>query len=381
VRNSDDDTLGPDFRDINIEVEESSTGSASLFFGASSSDSIFGGLDISENNFNHKGLLTFWKEGFSALRGGGEYGHAKFQIGAKEQVYTLSWMNPYFDDTLWRIGYDITFAKSRITNDNFHSKSIGYNFFSSYPITSTWTAGWKARIQNTIISVGQNLGIAAQRQMRNSGIVLGTAGFIAYDSTDSVIKPHRGIRSTLEMDLAGVRRHDDSVQDFLFAKLIYTNSFYIPLWAKGTLKLRADARFLNTLGAGQPILLPANERFYLGGESSVRGYRPAILGPRYPAQDPTKPEKEDPTGGASALLFSVEYAQHIFRMLDLFVFFDTGSVALSQFSVNKFQSSYGVGARIDIGNRLPVMVGYGFPLNALYKDDKQNFFFSMGGQF
>lgn len=381
VRNADDDNLGPDFRDINIEVEETSTGSVSLFFGASSSDSIFGGLDISENNFNQKGLLSFWKDGLSALRGGGEYAHAKFSIGAKEQVYTLSWMNPYFDDTLWRVGYDVTFAKSRVTNDNFKSKSIGFNFFTSYPLSSTWTTGWKARIQDSIIKVGSNLGAAAQRQMRNSGIVLGTAGFVAYDSTDSILKPHRGIRSTFEIDLAGVRRHDDNIQDFLFAKFLYTNSYYFPLWSKGTVKFRADARFLTTLGAGEPILLPANERFYLGGESSVRGYRPAIIGPRYPAEDPTNAEKEDPTGGASALLLSVEYAQNIFRMLDVFVFFDSGSVALSEFTVKTFRSSYGVGARIDIGNRLPLMVGYGFPINPLYGVDKQNFFFSMGGQF
>lgn len=381
VRNADDDTLGADFRDINIEVEETSTGSASLFFGLSSTDSIFGGLDISENNFNQKGLLTFWKNGFSDLRGGGEYAHAKFSIGAKEQVYTLSWMNPYFDDTLWRVGYDITYATSRITNDNFHSKSIGFNYFSSYPLSSTWTVGWKSRLQNTVIKVGENLGIAARRQTQNSGIVLGTAGFLAYDSTDNIVKPHRGLRSTFELDFAGVKRHDNSIEEFLFAKLQYTNSYYYPLWYKGTLKARADFRFLSTFGAGTPILLPANERFYLGGEASVRGYRPAIIGPRYPEVNPTTNQKEDPTGGASSMLLSLEYAQNIFKMLDAFVFFDAGSVSLSQFSVNTIRSSYGAGVRVDIGNRLPLMVGYGIPINPKYKEDEQRFFFSMGGQF
>jgi outer membrane protein insertion porin family len=381
VRNPDDDALGPEFRDINIEVEENSTGSASLFFGASSTDSIYGGLDISENNFNQKGLLSFWKDGFSALRGGGEFAHAKFSIGAKEQVYSLSWMNPYFDDSLWRVGYDVTYATSRVTNDDFHSKSIAFNLFSSYPLSSTWTVGWKSRIQNSVIKVSPSLGAAAVRQTRNSGIVLGTAGFIAYDSTDNILRPHRGIRSTFEVDLAGVRRHDHVVEDFLFTKLLYTNSYYYPVWRKGTLKFRADAKFLSTFGAGTPILLPANERFYLGGEASVRGYRPAIIGPRYPVEDPTKDQEEDPSGGASSLLLSVEYAQNIFKMLDAFVFFDAGSVTLSEFSVSTLRSSYGVGARIDIGNRLPVMIGYGIPINPQNKDDVQHFFFSMGGQF
>jgi outer membrane protein insertion porin family len=381
VRNADDDVLGPEYRDINIEVEENSTGSISLFFGLSSTDSIFGGLDISESNFNQKGLLSFWKDGLSVLRGGGEYAHAKFSIGAKEQVYTLSWMNPYFDDTLWRVGYDVTYATSRVTNDDFHSRSLGFNFFTSYPLSNTWTVGWKSRLQNSIIKVDSSLGIAAQRQSRNSGIVLGTAGFIAYDSTDHIIRPHRGIRSTFEVDFAAVRRHDRVIEDFVFSKILYTNAFYYPVWNKGTFKVRADARFLTTFGAGQPILLPANERFFLGGEASVRGYKPAIIGTRYPEKNPTTDQKEDPTGGASAVLLSAEYAQNIFKMLDLFVFFDAGSVSLSEFTVKTFRSSYGVGARIDIGNRLPVMIGYGIPINPQYDEDVQNFFFSMGGQF
>ncbi len=381
VRNPDDDALGPDFRDINIEVEETSTGNASLFFGLSSTDSVFGGLDISESNFNQKGLLSVWKDGFSALRGGGEYAHAKFSIGAKEQVYSLSWMNPYFDDSLWRIGYDVTFATSRITNDDFHSKSIGFNFFSSYPLSANWTVGWKSRIQDTIIKVGAGLGPAAQRQARNSGIVLGTAGFLAYDSTDSIVKPHRGIRSNFELDFAGVRRHDNIIEDFLFAKLQYTNSYYYPVWKKGTLKARADARFLTTLGAGQPILLPANERFYLGGEASVRGYRPAVIGPRYPVIDPSSKQVEDPCGGASSLLLSLEYAQQLVKMIDAFIFFDAGSVSLTQFTVDTLRSSYGAGVRVDIGNRLPFMIGYGIPINPQYDEDVQNVFFSMGGQF
>ncbi len=381
VRNPDDDALGGDFRDINIEVEETSTGSVSLFFGFSSTDSIFGGLDLSESNFNHEGLTRFWRDGLSSLRGGGEFAHAKFSIGPKEQVYSLSWLNPYFNDTLWRLGYDISYSTSRITNKSFRSSAVGFNFNASYPISSTWTYGFKYRLQNSVIKVGTELGAQAQRQSANSGIVMGLGAFLAYDSTDSPVRPHRGIRSIFEGDLAGVRRHDQTAQDFAFTKLFYTNSYYYPIWRKGTLKLRGDARFLSTYGAGTPTLLPANERFYLGGEASVRGYRPAIIGPKYYDPEGSTDDKEDPMGGASSVLLSVEYAQNIFRIIDGFVFFDAGSVALSEFTVHDFRMSYGAGLRLDIGNRLPVMVGYGIPINPASHSDVQHFFFSMGGQF
>jgi len=56
VRSSDDLTLGENYRDVYIEVEETTTGNVSLFFGLSTADSVFGGLDIAENNFSYKGL-------------------------------------------------------------------------------------------------------------------------------------------------------------------------------------------------------------------------------------------------------------------------------------------------------------------------------------
>jgi hypothetical protein len=66
VRSQDDQILGDNYRDIYIEVEEAPTGHASLFFGLSSGDGIFGGLDVTETNFNYKGFKRLPKDGPSA---------------------------------------------------------------------------------------------------------------------------------------------------------------------------------------------------------------------------------------------------------------------------------------------------------------------------
>jgi len=42
--------------------------------------------------------------------------------------------------------------------------------------------------------------------------------------------------------------------------------------------------------------------------------------------------------------------------------------------------SYGAGARIDVLGRLPVTLGWGFPVNA-QKGQTNRFFYSIGGQF
>lgn len=392
VRNPDDKALGPEYRDVIIEVEEALTGNMSLFFGLSSTESIFGGLDITENNFNHKGLTKFWKEGFSSLRGGGEFAQAKISIGSKQSNYQISWLTPYFNDTLWRVGFDINYGTSRVQSKDFQWDSVGFSLYASHPLSMYWSYGWTYRIRNSIIKVDGAAGDEAKRQTRNSGLVSGIANYVSYDSTDNPIKPRRGLRSALEAEIAGVRRHDQITRMFPFLKLSSSNSYYYPLWAKGTWKLRADGKFLYTMGQGLPILLPTNERYYLGGEATVRGYKPAVIGPQFneinnkgqilpKSQWQKKATDPDPTGGASSLLLSTEYLQNILPPLDAFVFFDAGSISLKEFTVDHIRMSTGFGVRVNVGNRLPMTFGYGYPINPKSKNEEQRFFFAMGGQF
>ena len=49
--------------------------------------------------------------------------------------------------------------------------------------------------------------------------------------------------------------------------------------------------------------------------------------------------------------------------------------------MREMRFSVGFGARFELGNRVPITLGVGFPLNAKHKDDEQKFFFAMGGQF
>ena len=84
VQSSDPD-LGPSYRDVHIEVEETSTGHLSFSAGYSSNDSVTGTIDISENNFDHAGLYRVFKEGPSAFRGAGEYTQLKGSFGKKQK--------------------------------------------------------------------------------------------------------------------------------------------------------------------------------------------------------------------------------------------------------------------------------------------------------
>ncbi|HSX03713.1 MAG TPA: outer membrane protein assembly factor BamA [Rhabdochlamydiaceae bacterium] len=368
VRTQDDLSLGDNYRDVYIEVVETTTGNISLFMGFSSADNIFGGLDLTESNFNYKGITRVFRNGLGAVRGGGEYLHARASFGVKQRSYSVSWLTPYFLETLWRLGFEVNATHSQLQSQDYDIDTYGLSVYASYPLTPYWTFGTRYRIRNADISVDLPSEKEERQQDRGSGIISGLSASIGYDSTDSALKPHNGLRSILDAEIVGLGGHAD------FFRMGFINNWYTQLWRKGIMKYHFDVRFILPFGiTSKPLEIPISERFFLGGVGSVRGYRDFDLGPHF--------SNRDPTGGISSSLISVEYLQEVFKFLDLFAFIDAGSVSLNRFDLGTYRMSYGFGARVDVMNKLPLILGLGFPVNPKNKHQVRKFFFSMGGQF
>jgi outer membrane protein insertion porin family len=369
VRTQDDQILGDNYRDVFIEVQETHTGNLSLFSGYSTADSVFGGLDLAETNFNFRGLSQVFSKGIKAIRGGGEYAHARFSIGQKQHSYSLSWLDPYLRDTYWRLGFDINHTVSTLQSNDYEIRTTGGSVYASYPLNPLWTFGTKYRVRNSSYTIeDHDLTRQEARELGHRGMISGLGASIGFDSTDSALKPHRGFRSFLETEFVGLGGNAS------FLRLGYINAYYTPLWKHGIMKYRFEFRFIEPMWkTPSPESIPVSERFFLGGENSVRGYRAFDLGPHF--------GDGAPKGGISSSLFSVEYLHEIFSFLDGFVFVDAGSVSLKRFNLGNYKLSYGVGARIEVLNRIPVVIGVGFPVNPSGRSQVQRFFFSMGGQF
>lgn len=388
VRSADDDTLGSTYRDVYIEVEETTTGNISLFMGFSSMDDVFGGIDLTERNFNIRGIGKALGGHISQLRGGGEFFHVRGTVGKKQNNILVSWMNPYVNDTLWRLGVELSRTFSELQN-NVIVVTYGGSVYTNYPLTNFWTVGMRQRLRhskdNLSISPLDDSPLAeasvnnVKRQLNQDGLISAFSGNLSYDSTDNAFKPHRGWRSYFETELSGIGG------SYNFFKVSYLNSIYFPVWRRGTVKLRGDFKYLVPFGMTKRVGVPYSERFFLGGETTVRGYKPFLLGPVVELQNASGQfeQTDTPYGGLSSSLLSLEYNQEIFRMLDVFTFVDVGSVSFREFEVSKIRPTTGFGVRIDIGNRTPIIVGYGIPLVKKDRHDGkwQKVFFSMGGQF
>lgn len=384
VRTQEDISLGDNYRDIYIEVEETQTGNISLFSGFSSADNIFGGLDLTERNFNYKGISRVFSDGLSSVRGGGEFLHMRASFGPKNQQYLVSWLTPYFLDTPWRIGFEFTAdIKNELLSKSYDLNTYNTGVFISYPLSPYLSYGFKYRVKNYKNEISKSVFKGSQGEdifdkRHEAGILSGFGANINWDSTDRVIKPHRGFRSLSDAEFVGLGGN------VMFARAFTVNSFYTPLYRHGYMRYRCDFRFLYPLGKTDEFdEIPISERLFLGGVGSVRGYKDFILGPRADKigeNDVVKKAKGTPTGGLSSSLLSMEFVHEFFPFLDAFAFIDAGYVSEDPLSFGTYRMSYGVGVNIDVLGKMPITLGYGFPVNP-QKDTKRKFFFSMGGQF
>jgi outer membrane protein insertion porin family len=355
---------------------------------------VFGSFSVTEKNFNSSGLPSLLSKGFSALRGGGEYTQFTATIGAKTRSYDFSWTKPYFMDTQWTVGYEIESASTRYIADDYTFNTLGYTLRGSYQFNAFMKTVLHYRILHTKIDVYKHhieeeaeedleegkTKEAIKRieglekiedEIRNSGLISAIGAAWVYDSTNHPVKPSRGLKSRVESEFAGVGgKHT-------FFNLSYLNAYY---WQFRTFdecgiwKLRADARFILPVGRTHADSIPLEERFFLGGAYLVRGYRPFRLGPQY--------EEGDPRGGTSLQYLSLEYMRSLHKRLEVFVFADSGHLALGTFQFGRMSTAVGLGVRIGLlPGAAPLVIGMGFPINPHGSSDVKRFFFELGGQF
>jgi outer membrane protein insertion porin family len=377
VKGSESPLCG-NYRDVYIEVEETSTGQFSAFMGYSSIEELFGGFNITERNFNHEGFYYFNREGLKSFRGGGEYLHFTSQIGQKSRSYVLSWTKPYFLDTQWAIGFDLSNNTTRYISKEYDLETSSLNLRAQYNINQYVRLGLHYRLKNgemilindrSDASVNKKAWNEMEEESHIHGLISAVGASLSYDSTDHPVKPSNGFRSRLSLEFAGVWG------DHSFLSLGYFNGYYLAVGSRSVLKYRADFRFLQPLGSTHYDSMPVDERIFLGGESTIRGYRPYRIGPEYPGS-------HIPRGGLSMQLYSVELNRQMIKDIEFFAFFDAGHLSSDTWEFGRLSMAVGYGGRFKVIESIPqITVGIGYPLNPRNRGEVKKFFISVGGNF
>jgi outer membrane protein insertion porin family len=366
--------VGGSFRDVHIEVEENPTTAYFRTFIAYSTSprQILGGLGVTESNFNITGIPHIFTQGISAIRGGGEYAGVEAQIGTKQTNYNLSWTKPYFLDTPWTVGVDLSKSKNEYTSHDYRIKTYSAQFFGRYNLNAFMKWGFHYRLSHSFVHLE---GIRHKlknreliRESRNGGLISAIGPEFFYDSTDHPIAPTRGLKSTLSVEFAGLGG------DHTFLNFAYINNFFLKPYEPGLLRFRANAQFIKTLGSTHPRDLPFGERLFLGED--IRGYHYNGVGPKF------HDKKRTARGGVSQLLLSAQYEHKLIKRVDGFVFLDAGNSYFEQFHMGAIRYSTGYGIKVAIREgSAPLTVGFGYPLNPKDKRDVKHFFLSFGTSF
>jgi len=108
-------------------------------------------------------------------------------------------------------------------------------------------------------------------------------------------------------------------------------------------------------------LVPTQERFFLGGETSVRSFQYDGLGPR--------DGDGDPLGGQAYFLYNVEFQMPVFNALYAVVFTDIGNLAVEVQDLSLDQTAVAVGGGLRFYTPVGALrIDYGYNLNRLEGD-------------
>lgn len=348
----------PDKTDIDIVVEEKSTGELSIGAGFSTADGVLGDFRIREKNFLGKGQQL----------------ELATTVSGRRTEFDFSFTEPYFLKRDLSAGVDI-FHITRDFQDesSYDSRRSGGALRMGYPLSEHLRQNLSYRYENneiTNVDPAASLFIRQQEGKRSTSAI---AQRLTYDTTDSRLEPTEGWVARLDTEIAGLGGNAK------YVKARMGGTYYYPVIEKWILSLLGEGGYVFGYGDEDVRI---NERFYIGG-STLRGFSESGIGPRDRGT-------RDSLGGNRFLRGSVELAfpsglpedlgirGHVFS--DFGTLGDLDDTGAAIFDEESLRMSMGGGVtwRSPMG---PVRVDLAAPVIDEDFDEKEHFRFSFGTRF
>ncbi len=362
-----EDTAVSSKKDLVVEVKETKTGAFSFGGGYSTVDKLIGFFEIEQKNFD-------WKN-FSYFTGAGQNLKFRASFGSLTESFDLSFTEP------WLFDYPVSFGFDAYKRSHQRDTDVGYGYdedvsggdlrlgkeISEYVRADATYRYENIKIDNVTDTASLDLKDEAGRN-KISSMEFG----LSFDNRDNAFDTTKGDLLSGSWLVAGGPFGGDKN----FWKFYGRASHYFPLFMSSVFELRGRLGLVDTYGDSTKV--PIYERLFVGGASTVRGYRERKIGP-------IDSSSGDPKGGKSLLVGNVEYSYPLVNFIKLATFYDIGNVweKTGELGSGGFKAGYGFGLRIKtpIG---PIILDYGIPLNKEPgKDTKDNgrFHFSMSHGF
>ena len=224
------------------------------------------------------------------------------------------------------------------------------------------------RIENNQLTEVSAATPQALGDIRTKGILTGPSLGLVWNSTDDLFQPTRGEIVSISADQGGGIWGGQ----YGFFKLRGEAKKYLAIGWETILAGRLKLGVADAIGSKKNY--PLFERFFAGGQSSVRGFERRRLGPLNSA--------DEPLGGLSLIEGSLELRRPVWRELGGAVFLDFGQVSLKTFDIPvndlQFSTGFGLSYNTPVG---PLRLDIGFPFNPPRGDRTWQLHFSVGAAF
>jgi outer membrane protein insertion porin family len=320
--------------DIALTLQEQNRNQLQFGAGVSQYEGVFGNVSFTTTNF----------------RGEGETLTLVGQRGARSSTYQAAFTEPYLFDRPITGGVELFSRKIDYLTG---ADTVGYSEVRSgvnltgghalFPFTRLFvTYGYEVidtAVSNTFLdSLDQQaaVGVPLFNSLIDDGrhIESRITPSLVHNTTDHPIFPRRGRKLTVSLPLAGGVLGGTSNYIRPEAEAI----FYIPHTRRTALGLRANAGWLRPFGGTGD--LPYYLRYYLGGETQIRGVDIRTVGP-------TDGDNRA-IGGNRFVLFNAEYYLDIVSSVRAMVFHDAGQAfsEKQQIDLRRLRTSSGVELRV-----------------------------------
>lgn len=239
----------PDKLNVNVDLKEKATGAFTIGGGYSSLDGLIFQGSVSQANFMGLGLKA----------------NASAAIGGKTNTYSVGLTDPYFLDSKWTLGVDIYRSERDYTD--YSRRLTGGDIKAGYPITDFIGTFWMYKYEIKDIYNPDTYYLEANVKYPDSYPLGQTTTSSIYASvtnntTDFRFDPSSGMVNTLSVEYAGLGGNNKYIRE------ICDNTVYYPLWWKFVASAKLAVGAVQQAGPKIPI----DEKFYLGGIGTLRGY-------------------------------------------------------------------------------------------------------------
>ena len=330
----------PDQVDVTYTVEERSTGSLALGVGFSTLDKVILSASITQPN----------------VFGTGKYLSLELNSGTVNQVYALSYVDPYYTVDGVSRGFDFykrSVDATTLATGAYGTNTLGGGIKFAYPLSERVTVSFGALAESVEVVTFENSAQVYKDFVAAFGNDYTYGAFTAAwarDTRDSLIVTTDGLLTRFSTELAG--------GDLQYYRLGINQQLYWPLSRTFTLFLNADLGYASGSG-GKP--LPFFKNYYAGGPGTVRGYEDFSLGPRDAAGNTLGGTRR--VVGNVELLFPMPGAAQD-KSLRVGWFVDAGQVYADGAPVDLSELRYSTGLALAWASPLgPLRLSYATPLN------------------